>query len=177
MKKLLCLFLVFMMIAPCAFADTDYSKMSDSELLKIINEARNELNKRITIAGKNKYLVQNNDFEIYFTGNGSYGNWGSDKYFDIEIVVVNKKDQTLNIQFDGITINGWETETLGNQIKGIGPMKKKKDSIKLLYTQADLESYKDMEDIEVAFHTFNEDYRKIKDYGPFVFDFDGKAWN
>lgn len=177
MKRFLCLLLVALMLAPGAIADTDYSKMTDAELKTQLNLIRNELNKRITIAGKNKYLVQNNDFEIYFTGSGGYGNWGNDKYFDIEIVVVNKMKIPLNIQFDSISINGWETEILGNQISGINAEKKKKDSIRLMYTQADLESYKEMEDVEVTFHTFDEKYHKIKDYGPYIFDFDGKAWN
>lgn len=176
MKRFLCLLLVALMLAPGAMADTDYSKMTDAELKTQLNLIRNELNRRITIAGKNKYLVQNEDFDIYFTGSGSYGNWGDEKYFDIEIVVVNKMSKTLNIQFDSISINGWETEVLGNQISGIGLGKKKKDSIRLMYTQADLETYKDMEDVEVTFHTFDERYHKLYDYGPYTFDFDGKAW-
>jgi hypothetical protein len=54
MKRFLCLLLVALMIAPGALADTDYSKMTDAELKTQLNLIRNELNKRITIAGKNK---------------------------------------------------------------------------------------------------------------------------
>ena len=177
MKKLICLFLVFMII-PCTIANAvdyknDYKEMSDDELKSNLSFLRYELNKRLVKAAKNEYLIEDDDIEIYFTGSGSY----SDKYIDLEVVFVNKTEKPLSIGFDSICINGWETVSYIPSIGSTSAWKKRKDSIRLHFVDADLTSYKEMEEIEVTFHTTDENYRIVKKYGPIMFNFDGKAWN
>lgn len=176
MKKIACLALALMMLFSYAYAVTnviDYASMTTQELKKNLSVIRNELQKRIVKSEKDQYLYSDNDIEIYFTGKGKR----STNYFDLEIVFVNLTDQTLSINIDSISINGWEC---GSYIPSIGSTtagKRRKDYLRLNFVDANLDDFRDMQEVEVIFHTYGENYQTVKKYGPIMFEFNGSSWN
>lgn len=177
MKKLIAVLAALMFLfASFASAETiSLENMTTKELTDLMNRTRNELFTRIKKVKSNAVLVKDEDLEIYFTGKGKKDTLFGE--FNLEIVIINKSDVDLRISFDHIVINGWEVDNYAT-FGPIGKGKRMKEYIPLKYTEADLEDYKEIEDIEFSFHTYPDDsYRTRREYKNLVYNFNGKSWN
>lgn len=177
MKKLIAAIaaLIFLFASFASAETISLENMTTEELNNLLNRTRNELFMRITRIESDAVLVSDDDLEIYFTGKGKKGILYGE--FDLGIVIVNKSDVDLIIRFDHIVINGWEVDNYAS-FGPIGKGKKAKDYITLKYKEADLEDYKEIEDLEFSFHTYPDDsYSTRKEYKNLVYNFDGKNWN
>ena len=177
MKKLIAILAALMFLfASSAVAETIYLKdMTTEELTDLFNRARNELLSRTKKVASNAVLVSDDELKIYFTGKGKDDSMFGE--FELEIVIVNNSDVDLRISFDHIVINGWEVDNYA-KFGPIGKGKKTKDHITLKYKEADLEEYKEMEDLEFSFHTYPDDsYHTRREYKNLIYNFNGQGWN
>ena len=139
MKKLLAVWMVCVLLFTSAFAaGTDYSEMTVSEILDVMNEARNELLERAARRDGNLFVVNDPDgLQIYITGNGET-DWAD--VYQLDAVVINGTGENITVSFEKIIINGWETVPLGYQIESIDAGRRKKGSIPLILSETDLTS-------------------------------------
>lgn len=173
MKRFFALILISIMLFSVSLAELpDVKSMSTSDLKVLLNMVRNEYLDRLPKATKNTSIVNDNTIQMYCTGKGN----DSSGTFNLEVVIVNKSNDDFSIFFDHIVIDGWETDCI-YYISEIGSGKKKKSSITLEYSDADMSSYKEMNDIELTFHLSDSNYKKIKEYSGIIFDFAGSSWN
>ncbi|MBR1643534.1 MAG: hypothetical protein IJ683_14580 [Butyrivibrio sp.] len=177
MKKVLgllvALLLAAMPLIACA-AQIDYSAMSVEELNEVVNSARNEILKKTTAQDK-LYLVDDpSGVSMYLTGNGENGWLGT---YDIEVVVINNTTTNLSIYFDNIVVNGWETNALYSSISSTSAGRKQKAALSLQLEEAEISSSDEIEEVEISFHTYDDDYNIVSKYGPIVFFYDGSAWS
>ena len=113
-----------------------------------MNMIRNELTKRELIANGNTLLFDDQNVQIFMTGNGSPWEVSGKKYYDVEMIVINNTEYDINIDFDKLSINGWDAPS--GLIVQISSGKKKKDTISLSLTAASLQNYKEIEDVEAV---------------------------
>ena len=176
MKKLLAVWMVCVLLFTSAFAaGTDYSEMTVSEILDVMNEARNELLERAARRDGNLFVVNDPDgLQIYITGNGET-DWAD--VYQLEAVVINGTGENITVSFEKIIINGWETVPLGYQIESIDAGRRKKGSIPLILSETDLTSVSEVEEVEICFHTFDPaSFLELKYYGPYTIHYDGFFW-
>jgi hypothetical protein len=86
--------------------------------------------------------------QIYMTGNGRPWEYGGKKYFYLEFIVINGTEYNISVDFNDMAINGWDVGggTFSKTMAG----KKKKDTIILSLTGANLDSYTGIEDVETT---------------------------
>ncbi len=177
MRKIICLLLCLLLFVPCAgsAAPVDYSAMSVAELQDIISSARNELLKKTVKADGKLFILEDEDFQIYLTGDGEL-DWEG-KYL-LEIVVINNTDIAVTVQFDHIVINGWETYPRKCSVSNIGAGKEKKGNIILILEDAEIFSIDEVEEIELTFSTLDSSTNETKkSYGPITIYYDGSSWS
>ncbi len=147
MKKLLAVILVLFMLIPCAIAE-DYSSYTTEDLHRIVDAARNELEKRELIADNNLLIFDDQNVQIYMTGNGRQWEYSGTNYFDLELIVINNTENDIYIDFENLSINGWNVPS-GNFPQTTAG-KKKKDKITLSLTAANIQNYSEIEDMEAV---------------------------
>ena len=152
MKKLLAVILLLCMLMPCAVAE-DYTAYTTEELHAIVDAARNELTKRELVAKSKLLVFDDYNVQIYMTGNGRPWEYGEEKYFDLEFIVINGTEHNIAVGFNDVSINGWNVA--GGIISKIMAGKKMKGTIILSLTGASLDSYTGIEDLEatISFHS------------------------
>ena len=156
MKKYVSIFLALLLLIaiPCeAFAENDFSAMSDEELRELFDAARNELASRSLKAEADTVLFDQGGVQAYLTGKYEINDYGDTVELDLEVVILNDSDHELYLDCDGSTVNGWEV--MGWGISGISAGKKKKDNIELTISDASISTYEEVEDIEFVFTLFD----------------------
>ena len=172
MKKILVLVLAALLaLCGVATAEADYSAVSDDELHTVIDAARNELARRELTASADTVLFDQDGVQCYLTGNYEVKEWGEGKHvMQLEAVVINDTDVTVNVSIEACYVNGWEV--YGGLIQKTDPGKKQKDTFEIRLFDADIHSYEEIEDIEFTFKVANsDDYSVIYKLDPITVHF------
>lgn len=160
-KKFLCAFFALVMLFAAAlpleaFADgPDVSGMTTEELHALINAARNELTARELSAGGETVLFDQGGVKVYLTGNYSIESYDWATYIYFEAVVINDTDATIDVYFISSTVNGWDVNSVG--IGEITAGHKKKGTFELTISDAEINSYEEIEDAEFVFYVMDND--------------------
>ena len=174
MKRIIASIMILCLVFSVAYAEQDLSAMSEKELYDLLNSVRNELATKTAHIEENQFIIDSDNIQIYCTGN-AHMNYSND--FCIEVVFVNNTDKELGISIDHITINGWEV----NSYVVFTPIKagrKAKEEIELKYQDANLSSYKQIEDIALSISTYDANtYESLKEFDEVILHFDGNKWN
>lgn len=155
---LLALIMLFTAVFPCAaFAEVpDFSEMSTEEILEILNAIRNELKGRELVQHENIMLLDQNDVQVYLTGNYEVENYGSSGvYLELEAIVINNTDTNIGVSAENVSINGWVVDFTG--IGDIAAGKKKKGDIELRISDADISTFEEVEDLELSMLVYSQD--------------------
>lgn len=152
MKKLICFVLVAMILVPCAFAETDYSKLSTEELQKELGLIRNELFSRSIQIGKNQLIFDKDGLQLYTTGKTEFRSYTDRAYYVIEVIFVNNTDKKLSLHTDSCIVNGWEVYC--GIVGETSPNTKKRDKLEILVSDAMIEKEEEIEDIRIDFYSF-----------------------
>ena len=157
MKKLLSVALALLLLIafPCeAFAEQDYSAMTDEELNVELNLIRAEITKRLYLSEAKEILIDNIDgITVTLKGEPTLKQSSSGNTLEFAIVV-NSSDKAVGLAIDDCYINGWKESTLF--AKTLDPGTKLKDTISFYHVEedADLEDLADLEDVKMYFHTY-----------------------
>lgn len=153
----ICLAILLTLASVAAIAEgIDVSTMTDEELHAIINAARNELTKRELVAAGDLVVVDQDDVQIYMTGNNEM------KAFDdggvwlyIEFVVVNNTDTTVNPFVGKSIVNGWDVHGDGMGKTSAGS--RQKVTMRMRVSDGEVSSMEDIEEIVVSFELYDSD--------------------
>ena len=172
MKKILALVMVLVCVFCWSFAcaeGLDFASMSDEQLQAIIDGATEELANRKGSNVADGVLIDQDGVKLYLTGKHEV--WGYDShYLSLEAVVENNMDCGISIDFESVSINGWEV--YGSGIFDTGSGKKQKAEIDLLLSDAEISTYEEIEEIEFVFKMFDSDtFKTIKKFDPVVLTF------
>lgn len=171
MKRFLAIILVLILFIPetVAFAaNIDWKSMSDQEIVDSINAGRIELASRQTDAPDHITIINQDNIEVYLTGNYSYDSYGDTIDLYLEAVVVNGTNFTLNISDNGCCVNGWNVDTSG--IYETPANRKQKDSFTLRISDADISTFEEITDIDFVLTAYEKDnYSNRFDLSPFTF--------
>ena len=145
------------LLPSAAFADVpDLSGRTDSEVYEILNSIRNEIVSRDLIRHEDIVLIDQNDVQVYLTGNYEIEEYYSGEIaIELEAVVINNSDKKIGVRPDAASINGWEVDYSG--ISDISAGKKKKDDIELRISDAGISSFEEIEDIELTMLVYDGD--------------------
>lgn len=160
MKKALAVFVALLLICGTCFAEgLDYASMTDAQLHDIVNAARNELTKRELIAAQNTVLCEQDGVQVYL--NGKYQLWKSDEnvFIELGVIVINDSDKSISINIKECSINGWTTFAMGVSETPAG--KKQKGTITIRISDADISTFEEIDDLEIAFQLYNMSEWKI----------------
>lgn len=158
MKKIiaLALSLLLLIAIPCeAFAELpDFAAMSDEELKEIVDAARNELAIRGLNLKEDTLLFEQDGVQVFLTGEHIFNDYGENKSLEIEVIMINDSEYTLSLSGDYASMNGWSVYFYG--FGGVAPGKKKKATIEFDADMAEVETFEEIEDVEVTFRLFDE---------------------
>lgn len=154
MKKVFAILLAVLFV--CSFCaagaeGTDFAAMSDEELHALVDGARNELAKRELTAAEGTVLFEQEGVTVYLTGEHKIGYSGE---LELEAVVVNDSDLEVDVFLDSASINGWDVYNSG--IGEVSAGKKKKDYFAFNLEDAEISSYEEVEDIDMALYLVDE---------------------
>lgn len=160
MKKILVLVLaVLLAFCGVATAEADYSAMSDDELHATINAARNELVRRELIAAEDVVIVDQDNLQMYMTGNNEISVMDNgDVWLYIEFVVINDADTSINLLVNQSTVNGWDVH--GDGMGATSPGAKQKVRMRMKVSDGEVSSLEEIEDIVVSYKVFDSDNSK-----------------
>lgn len=169
MKKLALILAMLLMFTSACAEGFDFASMDDATLQAIIDGAKAELDNRNGSETDNSILLDQDGVKMYLTGNHEV--WGSDNYYlDLEVIVENNSDRGICIDFDSVTINGWEV--YGSGIYNTGSGKKQKGMLEFKLTDASISTYEEVEEMEMIFYMFDdESYETIKTFDPITLTF------
>ena len=159
-KKTLCALLTLVILLGVAlpleaFADSpDVSSMTTEELHELINAARNELTARELNAEGETVLFDQDGVKVYLTGNYTIESYDWATYIYLEAVVINDTDSTIDVFFVSSTVNGWDVDNIG--IGEITTGHKKKGNFELTISDAEINSYEEIEDAEFVFYVMDD---------------------
>ena len=111
---------------------------------------------------------------LYLTGKTEM--FGSNTV-NIEYVIVNNTNTTLDLTFDSIVINGWEVNETLSGLYNLRSKNKKKGNLTIFLSDADLTSMSEIKEMVLNFHIADSDkYKILNRFGPITLRFDGKNW-
>ena len=160
MKKLIAVILFITCFFAMASAE-DFSSMSSDDLLSLIRSARNALQAKQAVEEGKVFLLDTEDVQIYLSGNSeesASNQWSGDnlttnKYLDLEVIVINNTGKQLMICADTFIVNGWQVY-VGAFCEAKGKAKVK-DKISFIKSDADISSLSDIETIDCVFTAFD----------------------
>ena len=160
------LMLLCILLCSSAFGESvDYASMTDEQLQIVINSARNELAKR---SADFECLVNDEYVRITKTGSRRFGSYTFSnedirKYVQMEVIVENVSGTEFELITDGVSINGWETDPVLSRSGTIGIGMKKICYIEMVYTEAKLSDYSEIQDVVISLRIGNL-FDTIKEY-------------
>ena len=156
MKKLLAIILLLILFIPqtTSFAaNTDFSSMSDKDILDTIDSARAELLRRK--AEGNFIIIDQDGVQMYQTGNYRITGYSeTDITMEIEVVVINNRDTPISIFDNGTSVNGWAVDLLGTSSIPAG--KSKKDYISFNMYKANITQMEEIHEVEYCFKIYKD---------------------
>ena len=156
MKKLLAVALVLCLLVPCAVAeDFDFASYDSETLHRIVDLARNELINRELKVQSNLLIFDYENVQVYLTGkcwlrNSSKG----EIYMDLEVIGINNRNEEITVEFDKCFINGWQL-TSPTDLYAISAGKKKKDTIIVTISDANISTTDEIEDMEMVISIYS----------------------
>lgn len=147
MKKVLSMILTIILLAPLSLshAEVDFSSFSDSELWKIIEEARNEL---IIRNEKSNNIFEQDGVVLSFASSISEIDWLGT--VQIECVVINNSNSDISLSIKELYVNGWSLVPKSRICDTLAPGRKAKGSIEFDARKADIKSKEDVNDVELS---------------------------
>ena len=160
MKRAITVFLAILMIVsifPFAASakGNEYEKKTDEELVAEYNAIRLELASRGYTAEEKRVLFDDKDIQIYINGEFSIDDGWLGATLSIPVVIVNKRNNNICVQMRNTSVNGWSCETIFSA--SVPAQKKMKDELVFELDETDVEKLSDFEDVEFAFHIFDDD--------------------
>ena len=158
MKKCISIVLAALMMIVGALAEeVDFSGMSQSEILDVINAGRNAMAKN-TVEGEILRYESEDGYTIIFTGISE--NSKKEKCY-IEVLLINDMDINIKTYSEEIYVNGWGCHlTASTDVNA-----HRRASVKWFFKFADvgIASIEEIEDIEIYLRVFPEDGVYTKD--------------
>ena len=156
MRKVLSILICIILLPyTIATANTDYTTMTDDELKQVVSLVRNELVKRSLVNDDKVIVFDQDNVSMYLTGGYKEWNYKDKYYVDIEMVIINNTDHKVTFIAQQSSVNGWDTESSTPGPVSAG--KKKKDRMVFSLSDAEITSYKEIEDIDVKFRVCDAD--------------------
>ena len=153
------LFLVIALIPVLSLA-TDYTALSDEELLTELNRIRAEVTKRTINPDR---VLCDSDGIVVSLHKDAFST--EEKYdgtqLNIKCMVVNNSDKRIGVSIDKVAINGWECTVLSMPDLDAGKKTIITVDIRDFTSKTDCSSVEDIEDIEFYCYTFDPVTYKI----------------
>ena len=149
MKRLISLVLVLLLMIPVIAYAEDYSAWETEQLRETQNAIRNELLSRELIAAKDTILIDQDGVKLYLTGDYEF----SGDYLRLNCVLINNTDKEISIDFEAVSINGWEV--YGSGTGSVSAGKKKKDTLTFNAADAEVTEYEQIEEIEIKMYIYD----------------------
>lgn len=177
MKKVLCMLLAILCFSSFAYAEFDFSAMTDSELLELISNAQDELQKRSDTNDKEIVLYDENDIKVYLTRNYRIRavNVTKGEYvIDLECVIINNSSHDIILYVPESSMNDWESGGApcygdsGGFDFSVNKNKKAKGVICFSLKEANVKEYEDIEKIDFTLGLYFDNknyYSKSPDIG------------
>ncbi len=169
MKKLFALVLAMLMICGSAFAEIDWSSMTDDEIKAAIEAAQAELAARKP-ADAEDGSIKIEDGLVLFDSNGVTAtvkgepwlqDYGERQYVYFTVVVSNESDIEISLSPDECSCNGWESTGFGTGFLSAG--KKTKDDWYFYVTDAEIHSLDEIEEFKFEIFLYDSStYKTIK---------------
>ena len=145
MKKLVCLVFAMAVMFSVAFADFDFSGMTESEILDVINTGRNAL---VIAEAENALLVFDTGAGVTLIFNG-LNDRISAGYASINVTIINDSDTDYVFSGDEMYVNGWQCDDL--IISKVNAHRRMNDTWSFRMRDANISSLDEVEDIEIYF--------------------------
>ena len=172
MKRILAMFLLFLMIGGVAMAEMpNYEAMTDEELHTMIDLARNELMRRELVFGEKVMLIDQDGIQVYLTGKYEIKSYSSTVLY-LEAVVINNTNMNVTVSNENYkaSVNGWDVRA--ESIAFTNPGKKQKKSFEITISEAEISSFEEIEDIEFNLYAYDtEKYARICEPDPITVHF------
>ena len=167
MRKLIALLVTIIMLFSCSALAEDYSSMTDDDLHSMLNSIRNELLKRDLVYNEKIVLFDQDDVQVYLTGDCDFRL----PYTKLYAVVINNSTNPVRFAFANdykISVNGWEVWGDPDYLGTTSPGKKQKGYINIKMEDAEVASFEEIEEIELNFVLMNAETRKPISSAPTV---------
>lgn len=164
MKKIIVTLLTIVMALPAlAIAEIDWAGMDVSAIQTEIDRARAEiLSRDIKTAEKGTVLMDSDGLVVVLTSAEVSKSRDESIKLTLNYTVANNSDTAIAFTTNKCYLNGWEVSTLMSTSLDAG--KKAKDDCDFYHidVDADVNSYEDLEELQITFHTYNpETYHTI----------------
>jgi len=172
MKKVLCMIIAVICLSSFAYAEFDFSSMTDSELLELISSAQTELKNRSDAKDKEIVLYNENDIKVYLTRNYKIRELVTKGEFviDFECIVENNSSYDVTMKVPDSSMNDWELGVAscytGSGGFGISVSSNKKGKGVICFSlyKTNIRQYKDIRKIDFTLNLFlGNDYFYSKD--------------
>lgn len=154
MKKAVAIIVALILVlssTSIAFAEVDYSTMSNEELYSILNAVREELFERELTLSPDEVLIENDVVKMYIDKSKDI-EFTSRNYLVIPVVLVNKTEDEISFQSDSAMVNGWECYASIGNISAAG---QKRSTLEINCEGAEITSIDEIEDIRLVLLAFN----------------------
>lgn len=167
MRRIVSFMLVVVLLFCCtAYSEgLDVSSMTDEQLHKIIDLAKNELLKRELIAQEKLIIFDQDGVQLYLTGEYKFRL----PYMELNAVVINNSDVTVAFSTDyKVSVNGWEVWGDPDYLGKTSPGKKHKGNFTIKIEDAEVGSFDEIEEIEFNLTLVNADTNRVISTAPTV---------
>ena len=156
MKKLLAAFVIvcLMLTSTTALA---YEFLTTPELHEVLNQVRMELARRELFYDKNTYLLLDHEgINIYLTGSYSV-NYVEENfvYITFESVLMNNTEVPIWFNMTEAYVNGWLVGC--GMLEEVNPARSSRGGLDFIISDAFIESYEEIEDIEIYYEVMTGD--------------------
>lgn len=157
MKKVVSLLMAaLLLLTMTAFAEMDFTSMSDDELHALIDGARLELQKRELVANGETPLFEVEGVSLFFTGEIEFTG-ASGKMLAFTAIIVNDSEKNINIRTQNLAVNGWSFNATGFSDIPAGQKKKGKMTFS---TDGEITTVEEITDLVADFSIVNKDDTK-----------------
>lgn len=154
MKKIILIILTLALIlTPILSFATDYTVLTDDDLLNELNQIRAELLKR-TI-NPDKILCESDGVTISLRGEIEEKDSYRGKSLVLNYTAVNNSEKQMGLIVKEICVNGWEIALMDSITLDAGKKTMGNFEISDIYSKVDFTSLEEIEDIEFYYYTFD----------------------
>ena len=155
MKRIVSLVVAtILLLTMTAFAEMDFSSMTDEELHDVIDAARIELTKRECILEEDVVLFSQDGVTLYLTGENSISSDG--KFVYIGGVLLNENEFTVSIMNNSSQINGWMS-FMNSFFGAVAPGARSAGELQFKIEGTDVATIDDLNELTVVIDIFDKD--------------------